>query len=149
MKIAIYTSVFFCILFSLSCKKVKQKNINSEKTFDLFVLDTLDTPVNKCYDRVWGAGRADLMPCSNFAEGFKLPLNIKIDSSVFYFKSGDRTDTITFKYTKQFEPNAEFEVMFTIKQIKCTMGNLNLKCIPNLNQSCNGNQASFSASIYQ
>ena len=149
MKNRQYISASILLLLTCTCKKVT-KQVNSEKPFSIFVVDSQNVPQNMCFDRVWGNGRANLTSCTNFKEGIKLPLNIQTDTSMFFFKTGTKTDTITLLYTKRYEPaSGEFEVIFNIQQIKTTFSSLSLKCITDLTPKCNGDQAYLSATIYQ
>lgn len=147
-------SLYIClpimlILFS-TCKKVT-KQVNSEKMFSLVFADSLNIPINQCYDRVWAEGKANLPNCSNNTLGLQLPLSIKSDSTTtFYFRSNNKTDTLILVYQKTIVSGTnEFEVLYDLTQIKGSFKKTSLKCIPDLTPKCNGDKASLSAVIFQ
>lgn len=137
------------ILFCM-CKKVT-KQVNSEKMFSLVFADSLNAPINQCYDRVWAEGKANLPNCSNTTVGLQLPLSIKSDStSTFFFRTNNKTDTLILVYHKTIvSGNNEFEVFYDLIQLKGSFKKTSLKCIPDLTPKCNGDKADLSAVIFQ
>jgi hypothetical protein len=143
--------LLLAIVLSLfgECKKVTKK-VNSEKMFSLVFADSLNKPINQCYDRVWSDGKGNLTNCSNTTIGFQLPLSIKSDSNIFYFKKNDKTDTLILVYHKLIVPGTnEFEVLYDLTRLKSSFEKSSLKCIPDLTPKCNGDKASLSAVIFQ
>jgi len=149
MRKLLYLFLPILILFG-ACKKVT-KHVNSEKMFSLIFVDSLNTPINQCYDRVWAEGKANLPNCSNTTIGLQLPLSIKSDStSTFFLRTNDKTDTLIVVYNKTILPgNDEFEVFYDITRIKGSFKKTSLKCIPDLTPKCDGNKAHLSAVIFQ
>ena len=137
------------VLFA-TCKKVT-KQVNSEKMFSLVFVDNSNTPINKCYDRVWAEGKANLANCSNTTIGLQLPLSIKSDSiSTFFFRKDNKTDTLILVYHKTITSGInEFEVLYDLKQIKGSFKKSSLKCFPDLTPKCDGEKALLSAVIFQ
>lgn len=149
MKKLLYLFVPVILLLFGECKKVTKK-VNSEKMFSLIFVDSLNAPINQCYDRVWARDRANLSNCSNGAPGLQLPLSIRADSSIFFFHKNSKTDTLILIYNKTIAPGTtEFEIFYDITQIKGSFKKPNTDCISNLTPSCDGNKALLSAVIYQ
>jgi hypothetical protein len=149
MRKLFYLYLGIIMLLFCACKKVTKK-VNSEKMFSLIFVDSLNTPINQCYDRVWAEGKANLGSCSNTTIGLQLPLSIKSDSSIFFFRKNDKTDTLILVYAKTIEPqSSEFEVFYEPTQLKGSFKKSSLKCIPDLTPKCDGEKAHLSAVIFQ
>lgn len=137
------------LLLLCTCKK-ETKHVNSEKNFSLIFADSAKAPMNKCFDKVWAEGRAALGSCSNYQEGLKLPLSLKYDATIYYFHSKGKTDTLTIKYSRRFEPqSSEFEAMYTILELKSSFPNISQKCVSDLTPTCDGDKTYLSAVVYQ
>jgi hypothetical protein len=135
------------LIVLVACKK-NTTHVNSEKDFTLYFKDKDTTILNKCFDKVYGQGKAGLSSCSNFRSGLQLPMNIDSDSSRFYFVKGNKTDTLTICYQRSYEGGGpEFEVIYTITRLSYSFDSLTTQCIPGLNLTCNGNDAYHSATV--
>jgi hypothetical protein len=150
MRKLLYLCLPITLLLFGTCKKVT-KQVNSEKMFSLIFVDSLNTPINQCYDRVWAEGKANLANCSNSTDGLQLPLSIKSDStSTFFLKKNNKIDTLIVVYHKTIAPQtSEFEVFYDLTQIKGSFKKWSIKCIPDLTPKCDGNKAQLSAVIFQ
>ena len=150
MRKLLYLCLPIILILFCTCKKMTNK-VNSEKMFSLIFVDSLNTPINQCYDRVWAEGKGNLPNCSNSTTGLQLPLSIKADSTtIFYLKKNDKTDTLIVMYKKTIAPgNNEFEVFYDLTQIKGSFKKTSIKCIPDLTPKCDGDKALLSAVIFQ
>ena len=143
-----------------ACKKVKERE-NSEKYFTLYFVniervqpDSGDSyevlvPIETCFDRVYGKGRSALLTCSNYKEGFKLPLNITADSSRFFFEKGLNRDSITIYYKTIYEGGGnEFEVIYHVDRIGTSFKSFTRKCIKDITTQCSSNEAFLSGTVF-
>ena len=135
-----YTRFLFILVMIgsfCSCKKVKDK-LDSEKPFQIYFADSSGNLKNYCYDRVYGIGGANVIPCSAGTFGIKLPLSLIQETSVFLFVKGGVTDTITLDYTKFSRLNGtEYEMFYKLKHPPVnTFGKFSMSCIPQLETYC-------------
>ena len=149
MRRLLYISLAIISLFLVTCKKVTKK-VNSEKMFSLIFVDSLNIPINQCYDRVWAKEKGNLENCSYSTIGLQLPLSIKADSNIFFLQKNNLIDTVVLVYKKTITPQtSEFEVFYDLTKISGSFKKTSLKCIPNLTPKCDGDKAMLSAVVFQ
>jgi len=141
MRKELIISVIVLLFISLACKKIT-KIPDSEKPFMLYVLDnTTGELVSNPFDEVHGIGRPSLEDISN-SLGILLPLDIASDSSRFYFKKGNRIDTLRIFYKTSIGVGAkQFEVTYFSQKTKTSFKLLTQKCISQYADVCDDNQA--------
>lgn len=160
MKVYIFTLVSTLFLLQTACKKVPERG-NAEKEFTLYFADrqieisgednrTLKwVYYNACFDKVYGIGRPALSSCSNYSQGFNLPLNIDAPSSRFYLEKGNKRDSITIYYHTMHEAGGnEIEVVYFVDSIKTSFPRCTRECIKDIVPYCKDNEAYMSATVY-
>lgn len=126
------------LLLLTTCNRVKDK-VNSEKPFYLYFADQSGVLKDTCFDKVYGIGNTNLIPCAIGLQGIELPLNITTETSSFVFVKDTLEDTITLDYKKFYRlATTEYEVSYKIKNLpKNSFDSLSTQCIPQLTDLCN------------
>ena len=140
MKKTLLIPVFFMLLF-VGCKKITTE-VDSEKPFTLYVLENnTGELVQVPFNRAWGITRPDLADISKQPEGIPLPLNINVDSSLFFFQTDTRIDTIVAYYRRIVGyTKTQFEVFYNIYKLKTSFKHFTRDCISNASGGCDGNE---------
>ena len=127
-----------------NCKRVKEK-VNSEKSFLLYFADQSGVVKDTCFDKVYGIGSTNLVPCAIGLQGIELPLNIISETSSFVFVKESIKDTITINYKKFYHlATTEYEVSYTLKELpKSNSDSISIQCIPQLYDICVANQGKY------
>lgn len=140
MKNTLLIYVLLVVLFG-GCKKITTE-VDSEKPFTLYVLENNSGElVQVPFNRAWGVTRPELGDISNQPDGIPLPLNINADSSLFFFQTDTKTDTIVAYYRRSVGPaKNQFEVFYNIYRLKTSFKHFTRDCISNASNACDDNE---------
>ncbi|MBC7390300.1 MAG: hypothetical protein H7329_13875 [Opitutaceae bacterium] len=145
MKILIqFLAMGFALFVFTTCNKVKDK-VNSEKPFLLFFADKSGILKDTCFDKVYGIGSTNLVPCTIGLQGIELPLNINSETCFFVFVKNTIKDTVTISYKKFYRlASTEYVVNYMLRELpKSSSDSINNQCISQLNDVCNANPGMY------